>query len=293
MTTVEEKGENHARSAPSVMKGEEVRLSDQQLEQYRDRGFLVVEEMFGPDEIEILRTGFARDCALPGPQVVMEEDGTQLRAIYASHLRHAVFAALVRLPRLLQPVRQLLDAEVYVYQFKINSKAPFGGERWAWHQDYTAWQLADDLPAPNLVNVMLLLDEVTEFNGPMIFAPGSHQDDLMRQRARTKTQSYRHIDPDDIALTAEQLAGVMGRHGMASPNGPAGTVIFFHPEVAHGSALNMSPYPRTLLFITYNDVTNSPRPTDSPRPEYLVGRDLRPLEPRNDSLLRLTQEASA
>jgi hypothetical protein len=60
-------------------------------------------------------------------------------------------------------------------------------------------------------------------------------------------------------------------------------------EVAHGSALNMSPYPRTVLFITYNDATNSPRPTDSPRPEYLVGRDLRPLEPRDVSLLRLTK----
>lgn len=270
-----------------------MRLSDQQLGQYHDRGFLVVEEMFGPDEVEILRAGFARDCALSGPQVVMEKDGAHLRAVYASHLRHPEFAALVRLPRLLQPVRQLLEAEVYVYQFKINSKAPFGGERWAWHQDYTAWQLADNLPAPNLVNVALLLDEVTEFNGPMLFVPGSHQDDLMQQGTRPKTTSYHHLDPDDIALTREQLAGVVGRRGMTSPKGPAGTVIFFHPEVAHGSTLNMSPYPRTLLFITYNDVTNSPRPTDSPRPEYLVGRDLRPLEPTDISLLGLIQGAPA
>jgi ectoine hydroxylase len=268
-------------------------LSDQQLEQYHDRGFLVVDEMFGPGEIEILRAEFARDCALPGPQVVMEEDGARLRAVYASHLRHPGFAAPVRLPRLLHPVRQLLDAEVYVYQFKINSKAPFGGERWAWHQDYIAWQLADNLPAPKLVNVALLLDEVTEFNGPMIFVPGSHRDDLMRQGTRPKTTSYLPIDPDDIALTSEQLAGLVGRWGMTSPKGPAGTVIFFHPEVAHASTLNMSPYPRTLLFITYNDVTNSPRLTDSPRPEYLVGRDLRPLEPKDISLLRLTRGAPA
>ncbi|MGH3564668.1 MAG: phytanoyl-CoA dioxygenase family protein [Pseudonocardia sp.] len=267
-------------------------LSDQQIEQYRDRGFLVVDEMFGPDEIEILRAEFARDCAHPGPQVVMEEGGAHLRAVYASHLRHPGFAALVRLPRLLQPVRQLLEAEVYVYQFKINSKAPFGGERWAWHQDYTAWQLADNLPAPNLVNVVLLLDEVTEFNGPMVFVPGSHQDDLLRQGTRPRTTSGQHIDPDDIALTREQLAGVLSRRGMTSPKGPAGTVMFFHPEVAHGSALNMSPHPRNLLFITYNDVTNIPRPAGSPRPEYLVGRDLRPLEPRDVSLLRLVKGAS-
>lgn len=270
-----------------------MRLSDQQLGQYRDRGFLVVDDMFDSDEVEILRAGFARDSAPPGPHVVRESDGVHVRSVYASHLRHPEFAALVRLPRLLQPVRQLLDAEVYVYQFKINSKVPFGGEQWAWHQDYTAWQLADNLPAPSLVNVAVALDEVTEFNGPMIYVPGSHRDDLIQQRGRPETTSGHHIDPEDIALTRDQLAGVVGRWGMSSPKGPAGTVIFFHPEIAHGSALNMSPYPRTVLIITYNDVTNSPRPAGSPRPEYLVGRDLRPLEPRDVSLLRLTQGAPA
>ncbi|MGH3873032.1 MAG: phytanoyl-CoA dioxygenase family protein [Pseudonocardiaceae bacterium] len=269
-----------------------MRLSDHQLGQYRDRGFLVVEDMFSPDEVEILRVGFARDCVLPGPHVVMESGGLQVRSVYASHLRRPEFAALARLPRLLQPVRQLLEAEVYVYQFKINSKAPLGGEQWAWHQDYPAWRLADNLPAPHLVSVALLLDAVTEFNGPMIYVPGSHRDDMIRQRRESKNTSNHHIDPGDIALTRDQLASVVDRWGMVGPKGPAGTVTFFHPEVAHGSALNMSPYPRAVLIITYNDVTNSPSPTGSLRPEYLVGRDLTPLEPRDVSLLGLTQGAS-
>jgi ectoine hydroxylase len=236
------------------------RLSSQHLRQYRDQGFLVVEGMFDPDEVSILHAGFVRDCALGGPHVVREADGLRGRSVYASHLRHSEFAALVRLPRLLQPVRQILEAEVYVYQFKVNSKA-------------------------------LLLDEVTEFNGPMIYVPGSHRDKLTQQRTAPETTSCDHIDPGDIALTHDQLADLISRWGMTSPKGPAGTVILFHPEIAHSSALNMSPYPRTVLIITYNDVTNVPRPAGPPRPEYLVGRDLSPLEPYDVSLVELAQGA--
>jgi ectoine hydroxylase len=44
-------------------------------------------------------------------------------------------------------------------------KHAFGGESWAWHQDYVVWKAADNLPQPRVVNVAVFLDEVNEFNG--------------------------------------------------------------------------------------------------------------------------------
>ena len=55
---------------------------------------------------------------------------------------------MVRDARILGPVKQLLVDQVYVYQFKINAKPAFGGESWVWHQDYIAWKICDNLPAP-------------------------------------------------------------------------------------------------------------------------------------------------
>jgi ectoine hydroxylase len=40
----------------------------------------------------------------------------------------------------------------------------------------------------------------------------------------------------------------------------------------------MSPFPRKLLIVTYNDTANLPRPKGEPRPEYVVGRDYTPLD---------------
>jgi ectoine hydroxylase len=247
-----------------------VRLDAQQLDRYHRDGFLVLPSLFDARETGVLRAVFAADSAAPGPHRIMEPGSTEVRSLYASHQRRPEFAALVRSSRLLDPARQLVASELYVYQFKINAKPAFGGDRWAWHQDFPAWQQADNLPEPRLVTMGLFLDEVTEFNGPLLFVPGSHRAGSFGRRTGARPG---HLDPDDIAVGREQLAGLVSAHGMTAPHGPAGTVVFFHPELVHGSAANMSPFPRALLLVTYNDVTNPPAPRGTPRPEYLVGRD--------------------
>lgn len=256
----------------------EVRLSKEQIDRYQEDGFLLVESALEGREVERLREAFLRDCDVPGPQRVVEEDRDEVRAIYASHQRQPEYAALLRDPRILEPVKQLLMDDVYVYQFKINAKPAFGGERWSWHQDYVAWRVADALPAPRLVNVGLFLDGVDEFNGPVVFVPGSHRTGLLREdRREGAAKSEQHLDPDDIALTPPQLAALVSEHGMTSPKGPAGSLVFFSPEIVHGSALNMSPFARRLLFVTYNDAANLPSWPGEPRPEYVVCQDTTPL----------------
>lgn len=53
--------------------------------------------------------------------------------------------------------------------------------------------------------------------------------------------------------------------------------MVFHPNLAHGSAPNLSPWDRTMMIVTYNSVSNVPVPPGEPRPEFLVSRDTRPL----------------
>ena len=62
-----------------------------------------------------------------------------------------------------------------MHQFKINGKMAFDGDVWQWHQDFGTWQNDDDMPEPRAMNVAIFLDEVNEFNGPLMFIPGSHK----------------------------------------------------------------------------------------------------------------------
>ncbi len=253
-----------------------MRLSDQQVTEFRDRGFLLLPSVFSDGEVEDMRRGFDADRETPGEHRVLEDDGTTVRAVYASHVRQPALDSMVRSGRVLEPVHQLLDDQVYVYQFKINAKTPFAGAGWAWHQDFAAWRAADGLRRPDLLNVAVFLDDITEFNGPVIFLPGSHRRGLVGPRDHDATGG--HLDPDDIAITPAIMRDMVAEHGMESVKGPAGSVAIFGPEIVHGSAPNVSPSPRALAIVTYNDVTNVPPPSEHPRPEYLVGRDTRPVE---------------
>jgi ectoine hydroxylase len=268
-------------------------LSQAQIDRYRKTGFLAIDSLFSADEVDLLCDGFREDSTNPGPHRIQETDGDEVRAVYASHLRRREFATLVRSPRMLGPVRQLLTDDVYVYQLKTNAKPAFGGDRWAWHQDYVAWKIADNLPAPSLVNVGLFLDDVTEFNGPLILLPGSHRSGLVRDTRNEQALSAQHLDPDDISLKPAEMRDLVDRHGMASMHGKAGSVVFFSPEIVHGSGPNMSPFSRRLLLVTYNDVANQPTWPGEPRPEYLVGRlGDGPLQITDEPLLPLPQASS-
>jgi ectoine hydroxylase len=48
---------------------------------------------------------------------------------------------------------------VYIYQFKINVKAAFGGDVWQWHQDYIFWRNEDGMPGTE--SLMLLSSSMT------------------------------------------------------------------------------------------------------------------------------------
>ncbi len=53
-------------------------------------------------------------------------------------------------------------------------------------------------------------------------------------------------------------------------------MLMFHGNLVHGSAGNITPYPRKIVYLTLNAVSNYIRtPT---RPEYIAHRDFTPIE---------------
>lgn len=248
-----------------------MKLNQNQVTEYERDGFTVVPAAFTEAEVEMLTLGYSEDSKVDGPHVVIDQDSDSVGALYAAHLRREEFASVVRSSTLLAPVHQLLRTdEVYVYQLKVNVKSALGNNKVDWHQDYPAWRIADSLPAPSLVNAAILLDDSTEFNGPLYFIPGSHKVGLTHGGSGDAMTVGQHFDPADIALSANELAELIASNGIRSIQAKAGSVVYFHPEIVHSSPTNMSPSDRRLLIITYNHTGNVP---ETQRPEYLVGRD--------------------
>ena len=44
--------------------------------------------------------------------------------------------------------------------------------------------------------------------------------------------------------------------GIVAPTGKAGGLLLFHGNLVHGSAGNITPYPRKIVYLTLNAVSN-------------------------------------
>jgi ectoine hydroxylase-related dioxygenase (phytanoyl-CoA dioxygenase family) len=259
-----------------------MRLSTKLVRRYSRDGYVVRPGMFSDTEVALLRNELDVVQSEPSPGRVFEKDGRTVRALHGSHLANDRFKELTRTPRLVRLAMQLLDGAVYLYQFKINVKVAFEGDVWKWHQDYIYWLREDGMPEPRATNIVIFLDDVNEFNGPLMFVPGSHQQGTI-ETGRTSPQSAASWR-DDVAadlkysLDRDQVAQLVHRGGLVAPKGKRGTVVVFHPNIAHASAPNLSPFDRAVVIVTYNSVDNVPRPTGERRPEFLVSRDTHPIE---------------
>ncbi len=254
-------------------------LTPAQLQRYEEDGLLFLPRVFTDAEVDALHTATKELARIDHPSRVLEKDSQTVRALHGCHLTSEVMARLTRLPRLLRPAEQIVGGAAYVYQFKVNFKAAFGGDVWKWHQDYIFWRKGDGMAEPRCVNVMVYLDEVTEFNGPLMCIPRSQRHGMIDVDAARGRGGWQDNVSADLkySLDRETIARLVEDGGIVAPKGPRGSVLIFHPNLAHGSTPNLSPWDRTMLIVTYNSVANVPRPPGEPRPEFLVSRDARPL----------------
>lgn len=257
-----------------------MKLSEAQLEQYEEQGFLLLHAYFSSSEIEFVRSEVPALLSKESKARVFEENRRAVRAIHGCHLESEVMRRLTMHPKMLAPVGQIIKSEVYVYQFKINVKAAFDGESWPWHQDFKHWQEEDGLRSPQILSAAVYLDDINEFNGPIYIIPGSHKEAVLETEELEMSGWKKKYRADlRYSVSRETVTKLIEKRGMISTKAPPGSVLFFHSNLVHGSASNITPRNRWLVIVTYNSVNNVPASTREPRDEFLVGRDHAPLQP--------------
>ena len=255
-----------------------MKLTRDQIDRFHETGYLMLPNLFSTAEAQVLRQAADEVYAMDRKEVVREKDGVAPRTAFAAHLYHEAFRRLGRHPRLIGPIMQLVDGPVYMHQYKVNAKVAFDGDVWQWHQDYGTWSRDDLMPEPRAMNIALFVDEATEFNGPLWIIPGSHSDGVFEAGHDLETTSYPLWTLDKA--TVSELAE---RGGIFSAKGEAGSVLMFHGNLVHASSPNLSPWGRTIVYLSLCHVENHIRRFK--RPEWIAHRDFAPIEPLADDCL--------
>lgn len=118
-------------------------------------------------------------------------------------------------------------------------------------------------------------------NGSLMIMPGSHRTyvscvgETPADHCRESLREQQVGTPDQDSLTRPA-----DRHGISLITGGAGSATFFDCNAMHGSGSNITPYPRSNVFLVFCSMRNPPaEPFAAPgrRPEHVAAREVVPL----------------
>ncbi|WP_369205575.1 ectoine hydroxylase [Streptomyces sp. PU-14G] len=249
-------------------------------------GFLAIDQLITSDEVETLRAELERltsDSEIRADErSIVEPKSSEIRTVFEVHKISEVFARLVRDPRVVGRARQILGSDVYVHQSRINVKPGFGATGFYWHSDFETWHAEDGLPNMRTVSVSIALTENYDTNGGLMIMPGSHKTFLGCAGETPKDNYKKSLQMQDAGTPSdESLTKFADAHGIKLFTGKAGSATWFDCNCMHGSGDNITPYPRSNVFIVFNSVENEAvEPFAAPvrRPEFIGARDFTPVK---------------
>ena len=229
-------------------------LTEDQIQKFRRDGYLVIENVVGDQLLKQLQNDFkdwvedsrnhseAYGDTLDGrPRFDLEPGHSAqspgLRRVNAPvEVSQAYYEAMAS-SRMTDCVTDLIGPNVKFHHSKINSKLPGGNTKVNWHQDFTFTPHSND----DIVTALLMVDEVTESNGPLEVLPGSHQGEL---HSLWHDGVFTGSVADDIAEDCKSKAEIC--------TGSAGSVCLMHSRLLHASAPNVSSASRNLFICVYS-----------------------------------------
>jgi len=257
-------------------------MNDEELASFHKDGFWVNHNLFGSEEIGDLVLCLEEFAASEKPGHVRERNSSTYRAFHGCHLYSEAFNILIRRPELLIPAKKILNDDVYIHQLKVNLKQAFSGEIWPWHQDYIYWRDEDKVPTSQIVSVMVFLDDISEFNGPLFFIPGSHKSGCIEPKISTDAPAgWEGNVSASLTYQVDEstVTKLVSEGGLFSAKGKKGTAVWFDGNLVHASPPNISPVQRRIAILTYNAVSNAPLDKNiKRRPDFLNGRNREPLQ---------------
>ena len=138
------------------------------------------------------------------------------------------FAGLIRNPRLIEAVWQIIGPDLLVSSCGFFIKEPGSGSFVSWHQDLNYWGLDGD----DEVTAWVALTPATVENGCMRFVPGSHV-----------KKDVPHVDSfakDNLLTRGQELAVEVDEASAVNVLLHAGQASFHHGHMFHASGPNQT-----------------------------------------------------
>lgn len=222
-------------------------LTAAQIEAFDRDGFVLVENLFSPEETSVLFQTAHGEQIQNKKFDMPDAGGRSSKLAIWMNVSDDVWGAVSTSPRVVQGAQQLLRQEVYHWHSKVMLKEPRTGGAWEWHQDYGYWY-HDGCIYPHLVSCLIALNDTDRENGCLKVLVGSHHIGRL-DHGQVGNQSG--ADPERLRAVETMLP-------VHYVEARAGSALFFHCNTLHSSEPNLSDRPRTSYICCYNALANVP-----------------------------------
>lgn len=226
-------------------------LTAQQVSDYSRDGYVLVNNFLAKPEVDKLYNIAISDGAVKKHAFDLNDQSgkkTKLTLWYTPG--NDAYGLLTKSRRMVESVNQLMegDSEVCHFHSKLMQKEPRVGGAWEWHQDYGYWYKNEFLLPDQMMSVMIAITQATKENGCLQVIKGSHKMGRIEHGfAGEQVGASQHYV--DLALQTMELVYVELNPGDA---------LFFHSNLLHRSAPNLSDNSRWSLISCYNRSANIP-----------------------------------
>ena len=228
-------------------------LTPAQTRHFHTHGYLIVENLFTRKEAAHIRQIAAAD-----PQVAAQAKfnsnydeatvdrtkGFDTRLVYTPTLADDTYSAIAQSQRLTAPLQQLFDDRVRHYYHLTTLKNPNTGG-WQYHQDY-GYHYKEFL-RPSFCSVMLALDPATRDNGCLRVVKDSNQ---LGRLEHQPSGSQLIANPQRVDMALNEMEEI---HCELQ----AGSALYFHGNILHGSDPNLSEQSRWALIFAFVAARNT------------------------------------
>ena len=234
--------------------------NSEQLSLFEDQGYLVMENLISAEEIAECRKEIHRLHTLatefeaksdprsinfqrePNAEAINRDDGTPLlRKVENTRIHSSIFKRLAVHPRLIEVVQNLIGPDLLLFRSTLMLKPAFHGSGHEFHQDSAYWPMEP----PRLVTVSIAIDDANTANSCFKVVPGSHKWGLKMK------ESYPAGGRLVSGLEVRKLLDDVDLSGQIEVPLSAGSILFFHSLIMHGSNPNTSPISRNTALYAY------------------------------------------
>ncbi|MFK8186313.1 MAG: phytanoyl-CoA dioxygenase family protein [Phormidesmis sp.] len=235
-------------------------LTQDELNFYRENGYVIVRGVFDAEEMELVRSVCQSDSSLESAlKLVIDDQGRSWGASVWAGLNDSLVSVVNQTARMVEMAEAITCEPCYFMYSKIVQKPAHDDSIVYWHQGFPGWY-AEGCPFPDMfASCSIAVNENTKDNGCLQVIAKSHLLGRIEHVAEGNAENVR-CEPKRIDRALQHLEVVNCE--MA-----AGDVVFFHANTIHGSEANRTDGVRILMHSHYNAMINRPsedRPDSHP-----------------------------